>query len=181
MANLNTLKKASEDARVVAEAAAKAAKEKAEKEKAAKEKAAKEKAAKEKAAKEKAAKEKAAKEKAEKEKAEKEKAAKEKAAVAARLAAAAKVGSRLSRTNVEAILDAKAEAKGVRSNWRDSLTDLMKTMNMNTSLASRKALAAKLNYSGHAVDGSAEKDTWLHAQLFKAISQNGGELPPHLL
>jgi len=104
------------------------------------------------------------------EKAEREKAERERA------------GSRaLPRAEVEAILDAKAKAKGMHSNWRDSLPDLMKTLDISTSLASRTALAAKLNYSGHAADGSAEKDMWLHARLFKALIHNGGELPPDIL
>jgi hypothetical protein len=52
---------------------------------------------------------------------------------------------------------------------------------MNSSLASRKELAAKLNYCGTDADGSAEKNMWLHAELLKALAKNGGEVPSYLL
>jgi hypothetical protein len=179
MANLESIKKTVEDTR---KAATGAAKEKPAKKKSAKEKAAREKTATKKATTEKTAAEKMAMAKAAAAKAV-ARATSGKATVGKAAAAgkAAKVGSKLSRTDVEAILDAKAEAKGLRSDWRDSLTGLLKAMDMKTSLASRKALAAKLKYSGDAADGSDEKDMWLHAQLIKAIAKNGGELPPDLL
>jgi len=199
MANLASVKRTVEDAgKVATEATAKAAKKKPAKEKAAKEKTAKKKATTEKAAGAKAAAAAAAKAAAGKAtagKAASGKAGADKlvagkaAAVAAVKAAAArarvgkatKVESKLSRTELEAILDARAEAKGLRSNWRESLSGLMKALDMSSSLASRKALAVKLKYSGDDADGSTEKDNWLHAKLLKTLAKNGGELPPDLL
>jgi len=87
----------------------------------------------------------------------------------------------LSPAEVEVIIDAKVRAKGIQSNWRYSIVDLMTALDMNSSLDSRKALAARLNYYGYDADGSAEKNTWLHAELLKAIAKNGGEVPSHLL
>jgi hypothetical protein len=86
----------------------------------------------------------------------------------------------LSRAEVEAIIEAKARAKGGSSNWRYSIVDLMTALGMNSSLASRAALAARLNYSGYAADGSAEKNNWLHAELLKVLAQNRGEVPSAL-
>ena len=105
---------------------------------------------------------------------------------AASAKAAALVGSKaapneLSPAEVEAIIEANVRAKGNPSNWRVSIVDLMTALDMNSSLASRKALADKLNYSGSAADGSAEKNMWLHAELLKALAQNGGEVPSYLL
>ena len=53
----------------------------------------------------------------------------------------------------------------------------------NTAAASspNSAAAAKLKYSGSAADGSAEKNLWLHAELLKALAQNGGKIPSYLL
>jgi hypothetical protein len=100
--------------------------------------------------------------------------------------AAALVGSKaapkeLSSSEVLAIVEAKVRAKGNPSNWQVSIVDLMTALNMNSSLSSRKELAAKLNYCGTDADGSAEKNMWLHAELLKALAKNGGEVPPYLL
>jgi hypothetical protein len=87
----------------------------------------------------------------------------------------------LSRAEVDAIIDAKVKARGGVSNWRASIVDLMSALDMCSSLTARKALAAKLNYSGNDADGSAEKNMWLHAELLKALAQNGGKVPSNLL
>jgi len=105
---------------------------------------------------------------------------------AAAAKAAALVGSKaapkeLSSAEVEAIIEAKVKENGKPSNWKVSIVDLMSALDMNSSLDSRKALAAKLNYYGYDADGSAEKNTWLHAELLKALAQNGGKVPSNLL
>jgi hypothetical protein len=105
---------------------------------------------------------------------------------AASVKAAALVGSKaapkeLSPAEVQAIIEAKVKAKGRPSNWKVSIVDLMTALDMNSSLASRKELAAKLNYSGNDADGSAEKNMWLHAQLLKALAKNSGNVPSNLL
>ena len=87
----------------------------------------------------------------------------------------------LSPVEVEAIIEARVKANGNPSNWKYSIVDLMTALDMNSSLDSRKTLAARLNYYGYDADGSAEKDTWLHAELLKALAQNGGEVPSNLL
>jgi hypothetical protein len=87
----------------------------------------------------------------------------------------------LSRAEVEAIIDARVRAKNMRSNWRGSIVDLMAALDMNSSLSSRVALAARLNYSGRDADGSAEKNMWLHAELLKALARNRGEVPWELM
>jgi hypothetical protein len=83
----------------------------------------------------------------------------------------------LSSADVEAIIESKVRAKGRPSNWRVSIVDLMTALDMNSSLDARRALAARLNYSGYAPDGSAEKNMWLHAELLRVLAQNGGEVP----
>ena len=83
--------------------------------------------------------------------------------------------------DVEAILDAAVEAKGQKLDWRNSIVDLMKALDIDSSLAARKELAADLNYSGSDADGSAEKNIWLHKELMKALAENGGKIPQNLL
>ena len=83
--------------------------------------------------------------------------------------------------DVEAILEAAVKAKGIKLNWRVSIVDLMKALDLDSSLAARKELAAELNYTGTDADGSAEKNIWLHKALMKTLAENGGKIPKELL
>ena len=82
--------------------------------------------------------------------------------------------------DVEAILEAKAQANGGNLNWQNSIVDLMKTLDMDSSLDNRKALAQELGYQGP-LDGSADMNTRLHRAVMKALSVNGGEVPPQMM
>ena len=83
--------------------------------------------------------------------------------------------------DVAAILDAAVKAKGQKLDWRNSIVDLLKALDLDSSLAARKELAAELKYSGAAADGSAEKNIWLHKEVMKALAENGGKVPKELL
>ena len=83
--------------------------------------------------------------------------------------------------DIEAVLEAAVKAKGVKLNWRTSIVDLMKALDLDSSLTARKELAADLNYSGPHADGSAEKNIWLHKELMKTLAANGGKIPKELL
>jgi hypothetical protein len=83
--------------------------------------------------------------------------------------------------DVEAILEAAVKAKGIKLNWRESIVDLLKALDLDSSLAARKELAADLKYSGTDADGSAEKNIWLHKTLMKTLAENGGKIPQELL
>jgi 3-oxoacyl-ACP reductase-like protein len=99
------------------------------------------------------------------------------AAAAAMAAAQAKAAP----VDVEAVLEAAVKAKGVKLNWRESIVDLMKALDLDSSLSARKELAADLKYSGSAPDGSAEKNIWLHKALMIKLAENGGRIPKNLL
>jgi len=101
------------------------------------------------------------------------------AAEAAAKAEAAKVAS--ASVDVEAILEAAVKAKGIKLNWRTSIVDLLKALDLDSSLAARKELAAELKYNGTDADGSAEKNIWLHKTLMKTLAENGGKIPKELL
>ena len=83
--------------------------------------------------------------------------------------------------DVEAILEAAVKAKGIKLNWRVSIVDLMKALDLDSSLAARKELAAELKYTGSDPDGSAEKNMWLHKELMKTLAASGGKIPKELL
>jgi hypothetical protein len=83
--------------------------------------------------------------------------------------------------DVEAVLEAAVKAKGGKFNWRVSIVDLMRLLDLDSSLAARKELAAELKYNGTDPDGSAEKNMWLHRELMKTLAENGGKIPKELL
>jgi hypothetical protein len=83
--------------------------------------------------------------------------------------------------DVEAIMEAAVKAKGIKLNWRVSIVDLMRALDLDSSLAARKELAKELKYNGTDPDGSAEKNMWLHKELMKTLAENGGKIPKELM
>ncbi len=61
-------------------------------------------------------------------------------------------------------------------NWRTSIVDLMKLLDLDSSLDNRKELATELGYTG-AKDGSAEMNIWLHAAVLRELGKAGGQVP----
>ncbi|MEZ0495975.1 DUF3597 domain-containing protein [Sphingomonas sp. IW22] len=73
-----------------------------------------------------------------------------------------------------------AQAKGNPDlNWKTSIVDLMKLLDLDSSLANRKELATELGYQG-ATDGSAEMNIWLHQAVMRELSKSGGAVPANL-
>ena len=81
--------------------------------------------------------------------------------------------------DVEAVLAEKAQHAGQQLNWRSSIVDLLKLLDIDSDLAARKELAEELGYTG-AKDGSAEMNIWLHKAVMRALEQNGGKVPASL-
>ena len=82
--------------------------------------------------------------------------------------------------DVEAVLTGIAQRKGGPAlNWRTSIVDLMKLLELDSSLDNRKELATELGYSG-AKDGSAEMNIWLHKAVMRELEKNGGTVPADL-
>ena len=76
--------------------------------------------------------------------------------------------------DVEQVLTEIAQEKGNPDlNWRTSIVDLMKLLDLDSSLANRKELATELGYTG-AKDGSAEMNIWLQKAVMKELEKNGG-------
>ena len=78
--------------------------------------------------------------------------------------------------DVAAIVDKAAAAKGEKLEWRTSIVDLMKALDLDSSLSARKQLAKELEYSGDMND-SAKMNVWLHKQIMAKLAANGGKLP----
>lgn len=82
--------------------------------------------------------------------------------------------------DVEAVLTEMAQAKGGGGNWRTSIVDLLKLLDLDSSLSARKELANELNVRA-GPDGSAERNIALHKAVMRAVAQNGGRVPAALM
>jgi hypothetical protein len=81
--------------------------------------------------------------------------------------------------DVTAIMDDLAGKAGQKLDWRKSIVDLMKLLDLDSSLGARKELAKELNYSGDTND-SATMNIWLHKQVMTKLAENGGKVPADL-
>lgn len=82
--------------------------------------------------------------------------------------------------DVAAVLDKAVAAKHQELNWRKSIVDLLKAIDVDSSLTARKGLAAELGYKGDTGD-SAKMNIWLHKAVIQKLAANGGKVPPDLL
>ena len=73
----------------------------------------------------------------------------------------------------------RSKAKGEKLEWRTSIVDLMKALDIDSSFAARKELAKELGYTGDSND-SASMNIWLHKQVMTKLAANGGKLPPDI-
>jgi hypothetical protein len=81
--------------------------------------------------------------------------------------------------NVEAVLSGMAANKGQKLDWNHSIVDLMKLLDLDSTLGARKELAQELHYTGDTND-SAEMNVWLHKQVMQKLAENGGKVPESL-
>lgn len=87
----------------------------------------------------------------------------------------------VSVVDVVAQLEERAAANAQKLNWRVSIVDLLKLLDLDSSFAARKELAAELNCPAELMDDSAQMNTWLHKTVLAKIAENGGNIPQELL
>ena len=85
----------------------------------------------------------------------------------------------LKNVDVQAVLSQLASQKGGGGNWQTSVVDLLKLLDLDSSLTARKALAQELNVHAGA-DGSAEQNIALQKAVMSKIAENGGKVPDSL-
>jgi hypothetical protein len=81
--------------------------------------------------------------------------------------------------DVGQVLTQMASQKGGGGNWQTSIVDLLKLLDLDSSLNARKELAKELNTHAGA-DGSAEQNIALHAAVMQKLAENGGKVPDSL-
>ena len=78
--------------------------------------------------------------------------------------------------DVGAVLQAMAQAKGGGGNYQTSIVDLLKLLDLDSSLEARKGLGQELGVHAGA-DGSAEQNVALHKAVMAKLAENGGKVP----
>ena len=81
--------------------------------------------------------------------------------------------------DVEAVLNKLKADKHAHLDWQHSIVDLMKLLDLDSSLSARQELAKELHYTGDMHD-SASMNIWLHKQVMTKLAENGGKVPDNL-
>lgn len=81
--------------------------------------------------------------------------------------------------DVEKVLADLAAKRGGGGNWRTSIVDLLKLLDLDSSLNARKELGQELGIHAGA-DGSAEQNIALQKAVWKKLAENGGKVPASL-
>jgi len=82
--------------------------------------------------------------------------------------------------DVEAVLEAKAAKDPQKLNWRSSIVDLMKLLDIDSNLENRRELARELGYTG-STDDTGAMNVWLHKRVMEELRKNGGKVPASLV
>lgn len=83
--------------------------------------------------------------------------------------------------DVVADLTKRAAANPQKLNWETSIVDLLKLLEMDSSLTARKELANEMGCPLQLREDSAQMNMWLHKTVLERIAYNGGNIPEHLI
>lgn len=103
------------------------------------------------------------------------------AAAAVPAPAAAPAVQAISVVDVVAKLDGLAAANPQKLNWKVSIVDLLKLLDLDSSLGARKELATELGCPADKMADSAQMNMWLHKTVLQRLADNGGNVPKELL
>lgn len=95
--------------------------------------------------------------------------------------AAAPAVAPITQVDVVAQLEKKAAANAQKLNWRTSIVDLLKLLDIDSSLDARKELARELGAPADLMNDSAKMNMWLHKTVLQKLAANGGNVPADLL
>lgn len=87
----------------------------------------------------------------------------------------------ISKVDVVAKLESMAASNPQNLNWKESIVDLLKLLDLDSSLGARKELAAELGCPTELMGDSAQMNVWLHKAVLQRLADNGGNIPGELL
>ena len=94
--------------------------------------------------------------------------------------AGAKSGE-MEMVDVVAKLDGLAKANPEKLNWKESIVDLLKLLDIDSSREAREEMAKELGIPEEKMKDSASMNIWLHKEVMRRIAENGGNVPKELL
>jgi len=83
--------------------------------------------------------------------------------------------------DVVAKLEGLAASNAQKLNWKVSIVDLLKLLDLDSSFAARKELATELGCPAEKMGDSAQMNMWLHKTVLQKLADNGGNVPKELL
>lgn len=87
----------------------------------------------------------------------------------------------ISEVDVVGLLTEKAAANPQKLNWKTSIVDLLKLLDLDSSFGARKEMAKELGCPENLMGDSAQMNMWLHKEVLRRIAQNGGNVPADLI
>lgn len=84
-------------------------------------------------------------------------------------------------SEVDVVAKLEEMGKGKKLDWKVSIVDLLKLLELDSSFAARKELATELGCPADLMGDSAKMNVWLHKEVLKQIAANGGNIPKDLL
>lgn len=85
----------------------------------------------------------------------------------------------MSSVDVEKVLTERAQGSNEDLDWRNSIVDLLKLLDLDSHINARKLLANELGYTGKL--GNVKMNIWLHKQVMRKLAENGGKVPQELM
>lgn len=83
---------------------------------------------------------------------------------------------------VDVVAQLEERSKGKDLNWKVSIVDLLKLLELDSSKDSRIELAKELGCPAELIGGDYSKmNVWLHKEVLRQIAANGGNIPKELL
>jgi len=84
-------------------------------------------------------------------------------------------------TEVDVVKKLELLGAGTGLNWKVSIVDLLKLLDIDSSREARNELAEELGIPAELKNDSAKMNVWLHKAVLKKIAENGGNIPQSLL
>jgi hypothetical protein len=84
-------------------------------------------------------------------------------------------------SEVDVVKKLEGLSAGKNLDWKVSIVDLLKLLDIDSSREARNELATELGCPADLMNDSAKMNVWLHKEVLKQIAANGGNIPAKLL
>jgi hypothetical protein len=84
-------------------------------------------------------------------------------------------------SEVDVVKKLEGLSAGSNLDWKVSIVDLLKLLDIDSSREARNELATELGCPAELMGDSAKMNVWLHKEVLKQIAKNGGNIPASLL